>query len=338
MWGKPERLPHPQAAEVLIAAVTHPILDMWNTHPPVAGSSLHAVIEPVVTAAQKLDTSNLRIRPISRMIGLARKASDEMSRGLGDGETADEIVNEMALELKVLVLAARTGHVGIMQAIDTRWGERLKGASMGQPVDALPPYVDVQRIEGREHPTDSTVAFPELLAAAHPGNATFQEFMQQHVVETETVMQRRFAGMWVVTFFTEWEMNYRKRLAVVHDCPERTIKSTLMRDLGYMRNDYAHNRGIGTKKQARCKRLPWFKPGQEMQPMQRHYEQLFAEFEKERAVFVAAPEPIATNRIEFKGHLPQDLVDRFNAAVAKEERGPDEVLENALNDWLTANE
>lgn len=134
------------------------------------------------------------------------------------------------------------------------------------------------------------------------------------------------------------ERNYRQRLAVIHGCSEWAVTSTLMRDLGLMRNDFAHNRGIAGTKQKRCNRLPWFQPGDAMQPKQRDYEQLLAEFETEREVLTRAPKPYKTNRVELKGQVPQDVIDRFSETSKTLGIGSDEALEMALAEWLERND
>lgn len=205
LMGRPDHLPDRQMAEMFIAAVSQSVIEMWEANSPPMGTELRAVIEPVAKAAAALTATDPRVHPIKRMVVLAKRAKERMATGLKDGETADEVVNEMILGLKVLVLAARLGHRGIMDVINDRWGERIADARAGRITSGLPNHIDVLRVEGAPTSSATTIPFPNLLAAAHPGVATMQQFVQEQFVETETEIQRRFAGMWVVTFFTEWE-------------------------------------------------------------------------------------------------------------------------------------
>lgn len=337
LMGQATTFPHRQAVGVMIRATTPPLLDAWEMSRPPEGSQLYSWIKPAVDAARQLDPDVLEVRPLKRYVGLVKKARDLMDVSLINAETADEIVDEMERALKVLVLAARLGHQGIMNTILGQWEERLQssnGSGNNNPLQ----YLDLLTLTRTDTPSATTIDYPTLRAAAHPGTASINEYMTDMNQETKTQMQHRFAGMWVVTFYAEWELNYRKRLAAIHNCSERAITSTLMRDLGYMRNDFAHNRGIATSKHKRCKRLPWFQQGQPMQPTQENYSQLLHEFAAERAVFTQAPKPTRSNQVELKGRLPQDLIDGFNTAAKKRGLTSDAALEIAVSAWLCAEE
>ncbi|MGX1770151.1 hypothetical protein ACWIE7_17895 [Dietzia sp. NPDC055343] len=337
MRGKVDAFPHAQAVEVAVSTISQPVLEHWDVARPTEGSGLHAVIAPVVEVVQALDVSDLRLDQIVRVLDMAAAALERLEAGLNDPESANEVVSEMITDLKALVITARLGHRGIMDLLDEQWGQRFDSIRKGRFGDN-PQHFDVMKFESTDVESATTIPFSDLLSSVHPGVATMKEWMEQFDVETETATQSQFAGRWVVTFFTEWELNYRRRLAKIYECPERAVRSSLMRDLGYMRNDFAHNRGIASSKQKKCKRLNWFQPGERMQPLQRHYEQLFNEFENEREILVQAPALYKTNKVELKGNVPQDLVDIFNDVAAERGIGNDEALAAALAAWCEANE
>ncbi len=332
-----DAFPHAQAVEVTIAAIAQPILGHWSVAPPAEGSGLYAAIAPLVEAVQALDPSDLSLSQITEVLDMANEVRERLAQGLEDPKTAAEVVSEMIADLKALVVTARLGHHGVMDLLNEQWGQRTDDVRKGR-VSETPKYFDVMTFQGTDDESATTIPFSDLLASVHPGVATVQEFMEQYEVETETETQSQLAGRWVVTFFTEWELNYRRRLAAIHGCPERAVRSTLMRDLGFMRNDYAHNRGIASSKQKRCKRLKWFEPGGRMQPLQRHYQELFEEFEKERDILAAAPAPYVSNSVELKGNVPQELADSFNSVAAEAGVGNDEALAAAVAAWCEANE
>ncbi len=111
-----------------------------------------------------------------------------------------------------------------------------------------------------------------------------------------------------------------------------------MRDLGFMRNDYAHNRGIASSKQKRCRRLKWFAPGQRMQPLQRHYRELFEEFEEGARGTRRGTGAVQDEQRTLNGNVPQELVDSFNAVAAELGVGNDEALAAAVAAWCESNE
>jgi hypothetical protein len=65
----------------------------------------------------------------------------------------------------------------------------------------------------------------------------------------------------------------------------------LFADLNKMRQDYVHNRGWATAKQAKNKRLRWFEQGDLMIPAAANYEQLFKELQSELVLLAQAPAP-----------------------------------------------
>ena len=334
-------LPNADDRAKLVELCVRPVIEEWETTPIPPGTVLRARIEPVAIKARALaaETKPTRaVKPVRTFIGEAKKARDLLATGGHDAETADEVVDEIIIELKVLVLAARLGHHGIKRLIEDRWGSRFDAANAGRPDPDAPLYIDVLTTATSTTSSQTTLTFPHLLAAAHPGVGTIAEMMTELTGETRTPIQARFAGLWVVAFYTEWELNYRPRLAKIHGCTDREVRSKLMQDLNFMRNDYAHNRGIAGSRQKRCKRLKWFTPGDRMQPLQADYAQLLREFEDERPVFTTAPAPTKTSTVELKGHAPQDLVDRFTAVAKAQGLGNDEALQAALLAWSDAND
>ncbi len=337
--GGVKAFPHAQAVELAAAAISSPILGHWDVAEPAQGSQLRAVIEPVVEAVRAIDTTDLSLDQITGVLDKATAARQRLADGVDDPETAEEVVSEMINDLKAMVVTARLGHHGVMELLGDQWEKRITDIRNGR-VGATPQHFDVMMFQSTDEASATTIPFSDLLAAVHPGVAGAQEYMEQFELETQTQTptQSQMAGRWVVTFFTEWELNYRRRLAQIHGCPDRAVRSTLMRDLGFMRNDYAHNRGIASRKQKKCKRLKWFEPGQRMQPLQRHYQELFEEFEKEREALAAAPAPYKTNNVPLSGNVPQELVDSFNGVAAELGVGNDEALSAAVAAWCEANE
>lgn len=321
----------------MIGLVTTPIIQAWDSSLPVGGSDLHELVEPLVDAARHLaeNATNTSTAPVSSYIELAKGIRRSMADAT-PGETADDVVDEMLVTLKVLILAARLGHRGIMDLIDKHWEPRRQAAAKGDSLELL--HIDIQSTAVGDEPSSSSIPFPTLLATVDPGVASLQEYFDQFNQESETQIQQRFAAMWVIVFCAEWEFNYRKRLAAAHGCRDVDVRSGLMQELTRFRNDYAHHRGIAGKSQKSNKRLKWFTRGDRMQPKQAHYEQLLREFEAERSVFVAAPEQTSEERVKPDGRVPKDLADRFIERLKELSRTPDRALEEAVQYWLDNNE
>ncbi|ALG84507.1 hypothetical protein [Gordonia phthalatica] len=324
-----------QASVVMVGTITDPVLEHWRTAQPEEGSHLHAVIAPVINAVEELDPTDVRLRPVTDALDLIEVAQEQLDAGVTDSETADDVVREMVLDLKTLVVSARLAHVGVMNLIDGEWDTRATAINSGRSGESSL-YVDVMTLESTNTESVTTVPFSELRASIDPGVATVQEYIEQG--EFDTVVQSRFASQWVVTFVTEWELNYRPRLARIHGCAGRDIASELMRDLGFMRNDYVHKRGIASSKQGRCKRLKWFSKGDNMQPRHEHYQQLFEEFEREREAFTTKPKPVKTSKVELKAQVPQVVADRFSAIAGELGLTDGEALGAAVDAWCDAHE
>ncbi len=75
-----------------------------------------------------------------------------------------------------------------------------------------------------------------------------------------------------------------------------------------MRQDYVHNRGWATAKQAKNKRLRWFEPNDLMIPTSANYEQLFSELQSELHLLAQPPvRKDKPSRTSVKGQVSVDL-------------------------------
>lgn len=58
---------------------------------------------------------------------------------------------------------------------------------------------------------------------------------------------RRLTQQWVVTVYTAWEAEFRKRLAVARDIPEHEVRADFFGDLRRLRHDIVHHRGVASR-------------------------------------------------------------------------------------------
>ena len=72
----------------------------------------------------------------------------------------------------------------------------------------------------------------------------------------------RLGQQWVVLIFTQWEHNYRPRLAQALGSKPEEIQDAYMGDIRHLRNDILHHAGIATQANTgRCLSLCWFQAG-----------------------------------------------------------------------------
>lgn len=74
---------------------------------------------------------------------------------------------------------------------------------------------------------------------------------------------RALGQQWVVMVGTQWEDEFRPRLAEARGVEAAEVADPVMGDIFKMRNDIVHHRGIA-KNSERCEVLRWFSAGQEM--------------------------------------------------------------------------
>jgi hypothetical protein len=67
---------------------------------------------------------------------------------------------------------------------------------------------------------------------------------------------------WLILIFTQWDSNFRPRLAAALGVEVAQLKVPVFGDLRHMRNDLLHNGGVASKDHTgRCESLHWFEPG-----------------------------------------------------------------------------
>lgn len=64
---------------------------------------------------------------------------------------------------------------------------------------------------------------------------------------------QRLTQQWIVTVYTGWDAEFRKRLARAHGVDENAIEADFFGDLRHLRHDIVHHRGLATSEHsARC--------------------------------------------------------------------------------------
>ena len=103
-----------------------------------------------------------------------------------------------------------------------------------------------------DHPSRTTLSLAAFKAIVNPDSS-------------HTPVMKQFASQVIVEYYTNWEEYYRSELATLHDCSKYDFRIDYFGDLGKMRHDYVHNRGVCSNS-AHCALLKWFSKGDLMIP------------------------------------------------------------------------
>ena len=191
-------------------------------------------------------------------------------------------------------------------------------------------------MEPTDRASTTTLGYAALMAKADPGLLTPEEYVRGDNQADKAPILKRFAGQWIISFYTEWEDLFRKQLAAIYGCSVDDIKSQFFQELGRMRNDFGHGRGI-CKKSASNKLFKWFSKGDLMIPSHANYKQLLDEFENACTELAVAPatHETAPQRQPVRAKVTPELNAEFDRAVASVVGlNADEALTDALRSWI----
>ncbi|MBS4102789.1 hypothetical protein [Tsukamurella paurometabola] len=291
---------------------------------------MHRTLSPLIDQAQGLDAADLSTAPVVQFVEMVRAARVAI-HDLCEEETPDDIVDEMTTTLKVLIMTALRGHLGVIDTIDAVWRPRLVGYAKGERTTA--PYVDIFTGQATSEPSYSSIPFPVALTSIDPGAG---DIRQPTDPDDKTRLQAQFAAMWLTLWVAKWEKSYRPRLADAHGCTLDDILSPLIGDMVKMRDAVAHRDGVATKAVENATRLKWYREREVMQPTEANYRQLLQEFEVERTVLVSPPSASQSERVQVKGKVTRSRRAEYEELVADLGLKPDAALDQAIGDWVAA--
>jgi hypothetical protein len=330
----PEVRKHQYARDLpmIIESVFSQFVHAWNTDRPNQGSDLYQVLEPIARAiAAPLDITRAALPQVEPMMAAVAEARSGLQQ-IGGPATAAEVVAEIEHLLKVTVLVARVSHQGSMKIVDDELQARFDAINKNEARGAK--YLDLHTFQPVDQPSKTTISMQVLLAMVDPGIATLEERMRFPAEESYPAFMKQFAAQWVVNVYTDWEEHFRGELATALGCDRAAIRSDYFGDLGKMRHDYVHNRGI-CKGSARNKVLKWFNQGDIMIPLHANYKQLLTDFPGEELLTVT-PAPPSVQRQPVKAKAEPELTRQFEDLAARLGISKDAALDQALAEWIAA--
>lgn len=117
----------------------------------------------------------------------------------------------------------------------------------------------------------------------------------------------------------------------MHDCSKYDFKIDYFGDLGKMRHDYVHNRGVCSNS-ANCDLLRWFSKGDLMFPTPQNYLQLLTEFPTND--LGQKPSPVDTGRASIQGSGNIPTLREFERLTRARYSNLGPALDEALADWV----
>lgn len=139
--------------------------------------------------------------------------------------------------------------------------------------------------------------------------------------------------MWLPTFFSLWEEDYRHRLAAAHGCKARDFQIPFFGDLRKLRNDVAHRGGIARVDGAgTCEILRWFEAGEPIVLDHTHFREVIEKFPWE--ALATKPSAAPAGRANLSTGIDSDLDLRVRQAALEDGLKIGEVAEAALGGVL----
>ncbi|MFE7745121.1 hypothetical protein [Nocardia sp. NPDC057455] len=139
--------------------------------------------------------------------------------------------------------------------------------------------------------------------------------------------------MWLPTFFSLWEEDYRHQLAAVHECKPRDFQIPFFGDLRKLRNDVAHRGGVARADgAATCEILQWFEVGDPIVLNHNHFKEIIEKFPW--LELAQRPAPAPPGRTNLSTSIDDDLALRVRQAALEDGLKIGAVTEAALEAWL----
>jgi hypothetical protein len=229
------------AYNVITTIYTGPFKELWAADPP-QDPPLQQALQPVYDAENGFTPYEELEPQIDRCLEAVAAARQALSDGSDSAPTAEQIIADMEMWLKVNLLVAGTSHLGPMKVIDDEIAKQAEPVKSGL---RLPPrHFDFATGEVVNVRTETSIPLAVFAASVDPAIASsWAEVLQPDPADQPWIM-KQFAAQLIVTFYTEWEEYYRPALAKALGCEPEAIRLDYFGDVRNMRQDYVHTRGI----------------------------------------------------------------------------------------------
>ena len=121
---------------------------------------------------------------------------------------------------------------------------------------------------------------------------------------------------------------------IAHQCEKYDFQINYFGDLGKLRHDYVHNRGICSNS-AHCATLKWFSTGDLMIPTPANYVQLLTEFPADE--LRRRPSRVETGRAPVRGSADIPILREFEKVARDVHGSVGQALDEALTEWTGRN-
>ncbi|MFV8320308.1 hypothetical protein [Mycobacterium sp. 23] len=303
--------------------------DLWSVDPP-RDPGLAAVLEPVRKAALAFTPWKELLPQWDTFVTTAHAARQALDVTPMGEASADEIIAEMLLSLKTTLLIAGLGRLGSMTVLAQELARRY--ASFATLITVPLRYYDLSTNAMVDHPSRTTLSLAAIKAIMAP---------EPDVGSGDTpgatnppAVMKQFAAQAIVDFYTDWEEYFRPLFAQVHQCSKYDFRIDYFGDLGKMRHDYVHNRGVCSNS-AHCERLQWFAKGDLMVPSSENYLQLLMDFPDD--ALGSPPQPVQTGRDQVRGSADIPILREFDRLARARDGNLGPALDEALSAWIACN-
>jgi hypothetical protein len=302
--------------------LTSLVYDLLSVDTPI-DPALTEVLQPVLDSARSI-TPWKPLLPqwdeYARQVRAARQALE--TRQFAE-PTVDEIINEMSLSLKTSLLISGTGVFGSMKVIAEELARRY--ATFADTFTLPLRFYDFESKSMVDHPSSTTLSLAAIKAIIDP---------VREAQLSQPPGMKQFAAQVIVDFYTDWEEHYRVELARAHQCDKYDFQINYFGDLGKLRHDYVHNRGICSNS-AHCDVLKWFSTGDLMIPTPANYVQLLTEFPGDE--LRRRPSRVETGRAQVSGRADIPTLREFERVARGVHGSVGPALDEALAEWTKKN-
>jgi hypothetical protein len=305
-------------------SLTSLVNDLWSVDAPI-DPALTEVLHPVLDAARSFTPFKPLLLQWDQYAAVVRAARQALEAPQLAKPTANEIIHEMTLSLKTSLLLSSTAVVGSWTVIAQEIARRY--LSFTAPITLPLRFYDFESKGMVDHPSPTTLSLAAIKAIIDPVRDDEAQLSQPPGM-------KQFAAQVIVDFYTDWEEHYRIQLATAHQCHRYDFQINYFGDLGKLRHDYVHNRGICSNS-AHCSTLTWFRTGDLMIPTPANYVQLLTEFPADE--LRRRPSRVETGRAPVKGSADIPILREFEKVARDVHGSVGPALNEALAEWTRKN-